>query len=250
MAPNLIPFGPEGLSAVYDTAKRVLIVRADGSVDSFWFGAFLKKDPNFVGGLKFLLLGFPGGLAPVNSKPKEPLAVQLDLHISLPQEYFHSSSVVIQTGSGTFPDIPIRYTGLLPPGDKTSLVADSDTKDAVSKLNALKIGDVLPPIDKWLPEGAELTLTARIPDETQSRVDISFNPEYLQLTGSGVVNGDISWKLKWVKFPVGDANPQLVEVETDRGIQLPPPNPITSSQIIQGYVVYGAFLNGTQTSKK
>lgn len=249
MSPNLIT-GTFEFAAVYVTSKRLLTVSVTGQMDPFWLRPALVRDPHFVGGLKFNLQGIPDGIPPVGSKPV-PIDVSTELPISLPQEWFNSKTVLILTGNGPNPNsVTINYAGLLPPSSddesspaKYGLQAETAT-DLSNNLKDLNIGDVLPPIKRWLPEGETLTITAAVPNKPTypdiASVQLHFNPAYFDLVSSDYSNGNINWALKWAKFPAGAANPQLLEVETDTGIQFPPTEigpPRKVSKIIQGYTV-------------
>jgi len=240
MAPYLIPFSPPRIEALYDTKFKLLIVTLKGEIDGFWLGASLSRDDHFVGGLKFLFEGYPGGLG---EKPKQLIELKYELHINLPLDHFNSKSVLVETGTATY-TVEIHYTGLGPKtsSDVAAVGTASVEDDVINKLNNLRISSVLPPIKKYLPGDAELTISARVPLETPSSVDIRFDPEFLEIVSSGIVNGEIVWALKWVKFPTKDDSPQLVDVDTIRGIPLPESNPITASKVIQGYIVYAVVL--------
>ncbi|KAM7211228.1 hypothetical protein V8F06_013389 [Rhypophila decipiens] len=252
MAPNLIPFGPEGLTALYDTTKRLLIVAAAGEIASFWMGPYLTQDPLFVGGFKFSLLGYPGGILPAGASPTQNIDIEDKTYVSLPQEYFRSDSVIVQTGSGPH-TVPIRYTGL---PDNTG--AGETTSDLAKDLNKLSITSVLPPQSRILPggRGHRLILSARLPqpgpEPAPSSVGLHFNPVFFTLCNSWISNGSIFWTIKWAKFPAGAENPQLVEVETDTDIQFPPTemrSPARISKIIQGYIVFGTLLEKQEEKK-
>jgi len=237
----LIPFldgtNDHKLSAVYNTNTKLLIVTAKGEIAGFWLGPTLRRDHDFVGGLKYLFEGFPGGLGEKGGVEANKSA---ELFITLPMDYFNSKSVVVETGSGTTV-VEIHYTGFgnaAPALGSTSPAED----DVVSKLNNLRIGSVLPPIKEYLPGDGLLSIKARVPHEIPSSVDIRFNPEFLEIVSSGITYGDIYWTLKWKKFPTKDDNPQVVDVDTIRGTPLPPPNPITVFKVTQGYIVYGVLL--------
>ena len=234
----LIPFldGPE-VFALYDTKTKLFTVTIKGTIAGFWLGPTLRRDADFVGGLKYLFEGFPGGLG---EKENIDVNQSSELYITLPMDHFNNKTVVVETGSGT-KTAEIRYTGLngvALPGGSSSPAED----DVVSKLNNLRIGSVLPPIKEYLPGDGLLTLKARVPHEIPSSVDIRFNPEFLEIVSSGITYGDIYWTLKWKKFPTKDDNPQVVDVDTIYGTPLPPPNPITVFKVTQGYVVYGVLL--------
>ncbi|KAM7210021.1 hypothetical protein V8F06_014595 [Rhypophila decipiens] len=210
MAPNLIT-GVFDFAAVYLTSKRLLTVNVIGKMDPFWVNPILVRDPNFVGGLKFNLEGTPDGVPPVGMKA-QPINVSTDIPISLPQEWFNSN---------------MRYACLVPPSndDESSpakyVLQAEPTTDLSNNLNGLHIGDVLPPIKRFLPDGETLTITAAVPNK----------PTYPDFS---------SVKLHFNRFPVGDNNPQLVEVESDTGIQFLPTEigpPRQVSKIIQGYII-------------
>ncbi|KAM7195078.1 hypothetical protein V8F33_006947 [Rhypophila sp. PSN 637] len=210
----------------------------------------LHRDPHFVGGLKYNLVGFPGGPGPEGPLLSEKIDVKAaELYIALPNEHFNYMHVVIQTATGTY-IIEIHATGLNPPpkdGDKDNS-ADSGL---VSGINNLGISDVLPPIKRYVPGGPGhvLELSAEIPPAaewlTKSGVRLVFNPTYFDIIASGVLNGRILWTLKWNQTPSGEENPQLVTVETDRAVQLPPTEigpGARVSRVVQGYVVYATLL--------
>ncbi|KAK0732126.1 hypothetical protein B0H67DRAFT_566718 [Lasiosphaeris hirsuta] len=233
MAPSLIPFGLEGLSATYLVLTRTLVVEAKGEIPRLWLNPSLDRT-NWPGAFKFKLEGYPGGL---NPSGEQQIDVKNVTVVNLPRAYFDSTTVLVETATKTY-TVPITYD---PPFNPLKATAALDVTDDISKgLNGLQLSDVLPPITKIVTGGEQFVLTARIPTESGSTVDLRFNPEYFQLLGSWLANGDINWRLQLTKFPVDKANPQLIEVETHYPVAQP--NPFRWSNIIQGYIIRAVLL--------
>lgn len=249
----LIPFPESGFKCDYFTWTKTLQLSANGTIPGVVLSAWLERDSHFVGGLKFSLLGFYGGLGP---HPSKEFQYKLEEQISLPQPHFQNNTVIIETADATY-TIKIKY--LLedgdPPSDEdhdartsatASHLASSQAPDsqASNDNNNAVATSVLTPINEYLPGGDHhLEITARIPTSVPLySINTSFNPEYLRMNNVIVSDGQVIYQFKWEKFPSEKGtNPQLLEVITQgfNGVMGPSAR---SFKLIQPYVVHGVLL--------
>src|SRR3569833_1665938 len=99
------------ISATYTIANKTLTVRVKGKIPGFWSGPSLKRDPTFVGGLKYIIAGFPLGLG---VRLDQDVDIAKKDIISLPQKQNNSFDLLVQTADGE-QSIPIKYDGGVPP---------------------------------------------------------------------------------------------------------------------------------------
>ncbi|RSL59552.1 hypothetical protein CEP54_007246 [Fusarium duplospermum] len=243
---SLVPISPKGISAQYHGRGRYLELKAVGEIPGFFFTPFFEREA-WPGSLRFSIKAYAGGGG--ETPPSRKVNISFKLPIVLPIDHFNSKSVLVDTAYGTS-DIKIEYIGWLEPPHDTEVAVNSKASDGVTaahdeakKINT--ITTVLPPIESLLSDEGTLSITAVIPKEVQSLLDIELNNEFLKLVTSSVGEGLMKWELKWVKPPVGKDNPQLVNVITTTKWDvtvpiLPPVKEIT--KVIQPYIVYRVWL--------
>ncbi|KAK1977503.1 hypothetical protein LZ30DRAFT_731589 [Colletotrichum cereale] len=224
------------ISAVYISNTKQLVL--DAKVPGFILGPEFERVKGFVGGLRFALVGFSGGLGRL---PKFQTVTDR-IHIGLPAPHFNNRTVLIDTAEG-LQTIEIKYTGL---NDETlaagvNFIAQQDNSEPSGPLAS----DVLPPINSYLPGDRVLPISAIIPKakgDSKVSVNVSFNKEFLRLVTSGVYGGTITWTFEWAKIPTEEGqNPQLINVNTTiwNGIV----GPLAKTSInVQGYIVHFVVL--------
>lgn len=234
---SLVPLPASGFKCSYNSLTTTLKLSASGTIPGVVLKAFLERDALFFGGLKFSLLGYWGGLG--NPPPKE-LETSIEEHIALPSRYIESGTVVVQTASGTY-NIQIQYEndGVDPAGDNDATASKTTPDKAGNDV----VTCVIPTVNEYLPGGDHLlAITAAIPTEVPLyRIDTKFNEEYLRIDNVTVTNCQVAWRFKWEKFPVGEANPQLLEVITE-GFKGSKDTIASRFRIVQGYIVHGVLL--------
>ena len=104
MAPNPISLAASAFTATYSEQTQALKLSADGTIPGFWLGPFLQRE-TLMGGVKFSLKGFPGGLG---THKEQTVHLSVEEHIALPQPHFNSETVLVETADGTW-SIPIAY---------------------------------------------------------------------------------------------------------------------------------------------
>ncbi len=186
---QLIP--ATSLKAVYDTKKQQLVLTASGNAIGATSGIFFKRDPNFLGGLKFSLYGWVG---PLTGK-KQPYTYSQAFKISLPQPHFESASVIIVTASNApkGQKVGILYT-LVPAsgGDATLKAASAADVKAAAKDNTT--ADLLPghtQLNVLFKTKFSIRASTSVP--FGGSVDISFNPAMTQLVNAEVDGNEIVW---------------------------------------------------------
>jgi hypothetical protein len=103
----LVPLPESGFRAVYVSKTKTLTIFAEGDVPGWILDVHLERDV-WVGGLKFSLRGFPGGIP---AAPEKGISVAFKLAIALPAEHFQSETGLVESETGTF-KIPINYAGV------------------------------------------------------------------------------------------------------------------------------------------
>jgi hypothetical protein len=171
------------LAAMYDTVQRKLILFAEGDAIQFTSGINFKRNPAFVGGLEFSLMGWVGPL----SGKKQPYQYKQAFAISLPTPHFESGSVIIITANHPKGQkVPIRFTGLPP--------AKSGTKKATAADKDETVADTVPghtQLNVLFRTQFTIKAGSRVP--TAGSVDISFDKKYVQLVDATIEDGDIVW---------------------------------------------------------
>ncbi|KAH0565442.1 hypothetical protein GP486_001159 [Trichoglossum hirsutum] len=190
----LEPIPAAELGALYDTAKHVLILSASGRKRNFTSGISFKPVPT-LGGLKFELEGWVGPLTGGTS----PYSYQQSFPMQLPNLVL-SPSVYVIIIDANHPEgiqIPIRYTGLLPPQDKetaaqsqepTPTPASADDSDKIQR--SIVPGEVK--VNVLYKESFEIKEAAVVP--SHGRVNIKFDPKFLELQNASIQDKDIVWK--------------------------------------------------------
>ncbi|KAH7139848.1 hypothetical protein B0J13DRAFT_638861 [Dactylonectria estremocensis] len=237
-----VPVPADAIKATYNGIGGFLELKAKGELPSWILPPFFQREP-FVGGLLFSLSAFRAGYGKPTQKPFE---TTYKLDIILPQNHFNSASVLVETSLGTFA-IPIKYIDIpgpglvIPTGQKTSngSNADEELKPYVV------LGDVLPPIAKYLPGDTDLTITAQIPKtvgDAKSWINPSFNAEYFKLVNATITGGAINWTFKWNKIPTGQGeNLQALNITTSIWNGELGPS-AKNSRIVQPYIVHFVLL--------
>ncbi|GJC90115.1 hypothetical protein ColLi_12953 [Colletotrichum liriopes] len=208
------------ISALYITRTKQLVL--DAKVPGFILGPKFERVKGFVGGLRFALVGFPGGFG----RQPESQAVTDKIHISLPAPHFNNETVLIDTAEG-LQIIKIKYTGL----KDEALAAGLNfvTQQEKSGSTGTIARDSVLPISALIPKAD---------GDSKVSVDISFNEEFLRLVNASAHDGTINWSFKWAKIPTEEGqNPQLINVNTTiwNGIVGPLAN---TSLNVQGYIVH------------
>ncbi|EXF79171.1 hypothetical protein CFIO01_08648 [Colletotrichum fioriniae PJ7] len=215
------------LAALYDSKSRQLVLTAE--VPAIVLGPKFVRVEGFVGGLKFALQGFFGGLLPKGVRDIQDVTTKFS--IILPASHFNNKTVFVDTADGT-KEIEIKYTGL--EGVIPTTGVDFTKHDNTA------IGSVVTPIHLALAADHETTLTAVIPKpEGDLKISVvpSFNEEFLRLVNATVHNGVISYTFRWAKLPTEEGqNPQLINVTTTTYNGLVGPAARTTS-VVQGYIV-------------
>ncbi|RSL96473.1 hypothetical protein CEP52_011468 [Fusarium oligoseptatum] len=237
---SLVPISPKGISAQYHGLGRYLELKAEGEIPGFFFTPFFEREV-WAGGLRFSIKAFAGGAG--KTPPSKNVNISYKLPIVLPIDHFNNKSVLVETAYGTS-EIKIEYIGWPEAPQGTELAVNSKTSDGVTaardEANKIHtITTVLPPIESHLSDDGTLSITAVIPKEAQSLLDIEFNSEFLKLVTSSVGDGLMKWEVKWAKLPVGKDNPQLVNVITTTDITIPILPPVKEiTKVIQPHIVY------------
>ncbi|GKT63949.1 hypothetical protein ColTof4_04503 [Colletotrichum tofieldiae] len=220
------------ISALYITRSKQLVL--DAKVPGFVLGPKFERVKGFVGGLRFALVGFPGGFG----RQPESQTVTDKVHISLPAPHFNNETVLIDTAEG-LQIIKIKYTGLK--GEALAAGLNFVTQQEKSGSTGTIASDVLPPINSYLPGDSVLPISALIPKadgDSKVSVDISFNEEFLRLVNASAHDGTINWSFKWAKIPTEEGqNPQLINVNTTIWNGIVGPLAKTSLNV-QGYIVH------------
>ncbi|KAK4165505.1 hypothetical protein QBC43DRAFT_30376 [Cladorrhinum sp. PSN259] len=99
----LVPLSESGFTAIYYSKSETLKVFASGNIPGWIIRPHLEREHYFVGGLKFSLLGAPGGSPP---KPAQSLHAVIEVNINLPHAPIHKDSVTCESADGSF-DIPV-----------------------------------------------------------------------------------------------------------------------------------------------
>ncbi|KAK1573712.1 uncharacterized protein LY79DRAFT_583468 [Colletotrichum navitas] len=216
------------LVAMQPKSHRVALLGI-GVVPGFVLGSKFERVKVFVGGLRFALVGFSGGLG----KLPEFQTVTDKIHICLPAPRFNNKTTLIDTAEG-LQNIEINYTGL-----------KGETIASGVNFIAQRISRHPPPIHSYLPGHCVLSISAVITKaEGHSKVfvNISFNEESLRLVTSGAHDGTITWNFEWSKIPTEEGqNPQLINVNATIWNGIVGPLAKTSI-IVQGYIVHFVIL--------
>lgn len=210
-------------AASYNSFEKILTVFASGQIKSVVLDAWLERDKHFVGGLKYNLVGYYGGLGhPPPLKPYETNP-PLKERINLPQPHFNSKSVTIETDGQKY-TVPIQYIWL---NENANTPIQQLAENANFDKTATDANDaekspayVLPAIDVYLPGGETLDIPVRIPTESAYyTISPNFDKNFLRLETVAVVDGVIHYSFQWAKDPTEPGtNPQLLEVTTvERG---------------------------------
>ncbi|OHF02018.1 hypothetical protein CORC01_02597 [Colletotrichum orchidophilum] len=224
------------LAALYDSKTRQLVLTAQ--VPAVVLGADFVRVEAFVGGLKFTLQGFFGGVLPPGTQDFQDVTTKFP--ISLPAPHFNNKSVLIDTADGT-KTVEIKYTGF----DGVAPATGVDFTAGLKIESTPIAGSVLTPINVFLPASLETTITAVVPKaEGDSKVSVvpTFNEEFLRLVNATVHNGVISYTFRWAQLPTGQGqNPQLINITTTTYNDLVGPAAKTSS-VVQGYIIHFVLL--------
>ncbi|KAH7129235.1 hypothetical protein EDB81DRAFT_907263 [Dactylonectria macrodidyma] len=238
-----VPVPSNDIKATYNGLGRFLELTAKGELPSWILTPFFKREP-LAGGLLFSLEAFRAGYGKPTAKAFE---TTYKLDIDLPQPHFNSSSVLVQTSLGTFA-IPIEYIDIPGPGPvKTKGNSANNGVNANDEANTdtTVVGDVLPPINEYLPGDADLNITAQIPREVghgKSWIEPSFNPDYFKLVNATIAGGAINWTFQWNKIPTGEGeNPQGINITTHTWNGEVGPA-ARNSRIVQPYIVHFVLL--------
>ena len=188
-----------GLAALYDTKTHSLIITAKGEAPGWYLGPFIEPE-TLVGGLKFSLRAFAGGLGP--HPEMKPFDVTYKMPIILPNPVITGKEVIIATANNPHGFVvPIRYTGLN--GDGSTSAHKPEAADATN------IFIVLKPITIYVPgEGYPFQLSAADAGPHGS-VRLSYNKAAIKMDEAGIEGKNITWVFEATKL--GET---LVEVTT------------------------------------
>ncbi|KAL1847398.1 hypothetical protein Daus18300_013952 [Diaporthe australafricana] len=184
---GLIPFTTA--AAVYDPAKQVLTVSAEGEAQKITYGIFFKRVP-WMGGLRFELYGWTGPLSP-GTEPFE-FSQQFkvpNLHISSP------SGTLILVGSNHpgGKTIEIKWTGFKPPVPNGQILPKIQDKISSDVAPAPQILDVETPETINTLYKEPFTISERVSSGLGATLHMDFDPQFLMLTRAGIDGGDLVW---------------------------------------------------------
>ena len=197
----LVPCELSGLAALYETRKHTLIITAKGEAPDWYLGPFIQQVTPWLGGLKFSLLAYPGGLD--TSGKMVPFDVRFELPVILPNRAVIGKNVVIATANNPHGFVvPIRYTGLKE-GDEPTVIT---TEDA----DAPNLSVVLPPITIVVPgEGVPFHITAAADVGPHGGVRVSYNKRRVKMDDASLDGKIINWT-----FAASALGETLIEVTT------------------------------------
>ena len=215
MAGALVAFDEKGFAVSYFVKSKVLRITATGKIAGVVLSAWIQRD-TYLGGLKFSLLGYYGGLGPV-PPTKDANIPPYEEHINLLLSHFQYKTVQIETLGKTY-TIPIRY--LLGDTDDSE---ELEIPDFITDSVQPKIGvQVLPPICIDLPGGkpGEHTaiITAPVPTGTDYHVETRFNENVLRTWKSGVRGGQLYWYITWEHTPDPPTKEESFDVATEKWV--------------------------------
>ena len=240
MGPSLVPLPADKFYAVYTSKEGLLRVTANGDVPGTVVNCWLQRD-QWLGGLKFSLVGYYGG---INPPPSQSIEKSIEEYIALPKCRFESSSVLVETADGTW-SIPIRYLGFGTTGGETTLTKQASLPD--SQVNV----QVLPPIRINLPGGQPGEHTAAITAALPTRSSITnsiapiINEEFIRIWDAGINGNQVFWLITWEQIP--KENPVLLEIVTSSGAG---PGGSGMLDVVQGYLVYLVTLTPPEKDSK
>ncbi|MCJ1246490.1 hypothetical protein MMC30_003698 [Trapelia coarctata] len=197
----LVPCELSGLAALYETKTHTLIITAKGEAPGWYIGPFIEPEPHWVGGLKFSLRAYAGGLG--KHPDMKPFEVTYKMPIILPNPVVIGKEVIIATANNPHGFVvPIRYTGLKEDGS-TSVIT-SDNSDAPN------LSVVLPPITIYVPgEGKPFQITAADAGAHGS-VRVCYNKAAIKLEDAGIEGNNIKWVFEATKL--GETNIEVTSM--------------------------------------
>lgn len=190
---QLIP--ADKLKAEYNAVSRQLILTANGQAIQFTSGIMFNRDRNFVGGLKFSLMGWVG---PLTGKTEPYQKVQA-VDISLPSPVINSQSIIVVTAN--HPQgvkVEIEYATAENNGQGAALAA---MNNAPISENELAVPDA-EHITVVYGQTFKITHAAGVP--TYGSINIAFDQSALELVTAGIDNNNIVWTFR--AHQIGNTN--------------------------------------------
>lgn len=177
------------LSAFYDITKHKLILYAAGEVMGATYG-FNFQQNTFMGGLKFTLQAWTGPLTGKQQKYEHQQAFQM----LLPSPAFPSGNVIIVTANHpTGIEIPIRYSGIIPPTANAVLTEATAAETTDIEKNAV-VADTTPghtQLNVLFKTRFNISANAHVP--TNGSVTITYDAKYVQQIAASIYNNEIVW---------------------------------------------------------
>ena len=215
-----MPCSAAEIHAIYITNQQVLKVTAKGECPDWYIGPFIEQDEHWVGGLKFSLRSYAGGLGTTGKS--KPFQVEYPMPIHLPSPVINSKTITFQTADSSGPgyDIKIDYAGLrvINPEDSTNGAPDNSKGGVTNTTDTSgdqQMARVLGPKHILVEEGKDFHITASF--DAKDDVNIQFNPSTVQLK-----NASIHEKLNIVwTFEAKAKGTSVIEVTTT--YSFPPP---------------------------
>ncbi|CVK95021.1 uncharacterized protein FMAN_13265 [Fusarium mangiferae] len=244
-----VPIKFSEITATYYRLTGKLMLHAKGTIPGFFLTPSFEQEL-WIGALKFAVIAYSGGLTKLPHKKEVEFDREFPIHLPIPD--FNNKSVLIKTAFGTS-DIPIKYVDS---DNSTSdiivpLLATADDTAAPASNPDKKPGyntTIRPHKDYYLTDKGTLDITAEVPKQPNSWVNIDFNPEFIKLVAASYEKGFIKWTIAWEKVPDLSHDPQRVSVittvEPEVKIQIWPPIP--DSKDIQPYLIHRMFMGGDQ----
>ncbi|KAF5602673.1 uncharacterized protein FSUBG_7548 [Fusarium subglutinans] len=244
---SLVPIKFSELTAKYQGLNGKLLLHAKGKIPGFYLKPFFEQEL-WIGALKFAVMAYSGGLSKLPHEKDVEFDFELPIH--LPIDDFNNESVLIKTAFG-ISEVKIDYLDWAKPTDITvpllaavddlTLAGNTDKKPSYTTT-------IRPVKDIYLADEGRLEITAEVPKQPDSSVNIDFNPYFIKLVAASYEKGSIKWTIKWEKVPDLAHDPQRVSVITITPfeIKIQPWPPIPDPKDIQPYRIHRLFMGSDQ----
>ena len=195
---GLVP--ADQLAASYEPQKQLLTLYASGNVQKFTYGINFYRDPDFVGGLKFLLQGWTGPLAQGTDPYKHTQQVKIQLltpyYVVNPKEI-----IVVTENHPNGVVVPIEWLNSdAPSKDSTSTPASNGADlTEVKSSPPSAIEAIQPSKDLWVLFDMNFDIIDAHELSKDIRAKIHYDPQFLVMKDAGTPLGKLTWKFNSLK---------------------------------------------------
>ncbi|KAI1032491.1 hypothetical protein LB503_012669 [Fusarium chuoi] len=246
---SLVPIKFSEITAKYQGLTGKLILHAKGTIPGFFLTPFFEQEI-WIGALKFAVNAYSGGFSKLPHEKEVEFDHELAIHLPIPD--FNNKSVLIKTAFG-ISEIDIEYLDWPKPTTDiiVPILATADDTAAPASNPDKKPGystTIRPPKNYYLSDKGTLDITAEVPKQPNSWVNIDFNPKFIKLGASSYEKGFIKWTIAWDQVPDLAHDPQRVSVITtiEPEVKIQPWPPIPNPKDIQPYLIHRLFMLSDQ----